>query len=462
MSELWEFNATQLTHLVSTKQASCLEIIEAFFSRISEVNGSLNAITVLLEESARKAAITADRSVAAGKLAPLTGVPISIKENQDVAGSATTLGLIPLKNAIAAADSVHISELRSAGAIPIARTNMPEFGMRWHTNNGVYGQTLNPRNVKLTPGGSSGGEAAAIASGMSPLGIGNDGAGSLRWPAQCCGISALKPSLGRVPIASNNELPMPTAFQLLGVHGPMARHVDDLELAFKHMCSGPTSDPWHIEVPYEGKTLEAPIHVGIVNNLPVSPGIALALQEATDMLNDAGYVTKNVSLPSLDRGSEIYTQVMSSFGRLTAEPERAPIGVISQEYDQFWAQFSEPWMEAGGQETHDPLMERAVIYREWFQMMLDTPLIVSPISLREPWEVGADLDGDWIRGWLNDIKTVVIVNLLGLPSLSLPVVDHEGLPQVIQIIGPKFREDLCITAAKEIESRAEYSRLANI
>ncbi|MEM7283905.1 MAG: amidase family protein [Pseudomonadota bacterium] len=461
MSELWEFNATQLTHLVSSKQVSCLEIVEAYFSRISEVNGSINAITVSLEESARETAIASDKFVAAGKLAPLTGVPISIKENQDVAGSATTLGLIPLKNAAAATDAVHIGELRSAGAIPIARTNMPEFGMRWHTSNGIYGPTLNPRNVELTPGGSSGGEAAAIASGMSPLGIGNDGAGSLRWPAQCCGISALKPSLGRIPIASNNEMPMPAAFQLLGVHGPMARHIDDLELAFRHMCSGSTSDPWHIEAPYEGKTLEAPIHIGIVNNLSASPGIAFALQKATDMLKDAGYVTKDVSLPSLDRGMEIYTQIMSSFGRLTAEPERAPVGVVSEEYDQFWAHFNEPWNEASGKKTHDPLMERAAIYHEWFEMMSETPLIVSPISIRQPWEVGADLDSTWIRGWLDDIKTVVIVNLLGLPAVSLPVIEHNGLPQVIQIIGPRFREDLCIAAAEKIERRAEYARLAN-
>ena len=184
MAELWQLGAKELVELIQGKRASSREVVEAHLERIAVLNPKLNAVTVTLSETALEAADQADKMIAKGEVSPLCGLPITVKENQDVTGSATTLGIAPLKNAIANADSPHIAELKSAGAIPIARTNMPEFGMRWHTTNGIYGPTLNPVDETLTPGGSSGGEAAAIASGMSPLGLGNDGAGSLRWPAR--------------------------------------------------------------------------------------------------------------------------------------------------------------------------------------------------------------------------------------------------------------------------------------
>ena len=327
--------------------------------------------------------------------------------------------------------------------------------MRWHTTNGIYGPTRNPRDKNLTPGGSSGGEAAAIASGMSPLGIGNDGAGSLRWPAQCCGITALKPSHGRVPVASSGpSSPIPFAFQLLGVHGPMARHVEDLELALMHMCSASSSDPWHLPATIHQQESVSPVSIGLVTGLEMDRDIEHALAKAADMLRDAGHRVEEVELPSQKRASEIYTQIMSRFGRLTSEPQRAPVGVISEEYDRFWAAFNGPWESAAGEETHDPMMERGMIYAEWARMMSQTPLILAPIATRSPWPVGSDLDSKWLEDWLVALRTVVVVNLLGLPSVAVPVTSESALPQVVQIIGPRFREDLCMAAAKEIESRA--------
>ncbi|MEM9623008.1 MAG: amidase family protein [Pseudomonadota bacterium] len=362
MTELWQLGAGQIIYAIQNRKASSREVVESHLERIGEINPALNAITVVLEETALDAADLADKNTAKGAPSPLCGIPITIKENQDVAGSATTLGLTPLKNAIATSDSPHIAALRQAGAIPIARTNMPEFGMRWHTTNGIYGPTLNPRDQNLTPGGSSGGEAAAIASGMSPLGIGNDGAGSLRWPAQCCGITALKPSHGRIPVASYEpNSPIPFAFQLLGVHGPMARHVEDLELALAHMCSTTSSDPWHLPAPVHQQGRKSDKTIGIVTNLEMDQGIEDALARAADMLRDAGYQVDEVELPSLQRASEIYTQIMDRYGRLTPEPQRAPVGVISAEYDQFWAAFNDPWKAAAGEATHDPMMERGMI-----------------------------------------------------------------------------------------------------
>lgn len=459
MSELWQLGAAELAGVIQRGEASSRQVVLSCLDRIDQMNPKLNALTVVLYDSALKRADEIDqmrhRDEAIG---PLGGVPITVKENQDLLGSATTLGLKPLKNALPETNSPHIAEILEAGAIPIGRTNMPEFGMRWHTTNGLIGATKNPWDPTLTPGGSSGGEAAAIACGMSPLGIGNDGAGSLRWPAQCCGISALKPSHGRVPVASGNQIaqPIPFAFQLLGVHGPMARKISDLRLCFQHMCANSSGDPWHTRAPFSGETLKQSMHVGIAREpggIAPHPDIASALETAARQLEDAGYVVEEVELPALQRASEIYTQIMSNYGRLTAEVQRAPVGLISEEYDQFWSAFIEPWEKAAGETTHDPMMERGVIAQEWSRMMEKTPLILAPIATQPAWKVGSDLNSAFLSEWLVALRSVVAINLLGLPSVAFPISSSTGLPQGVQIIGPRFREDLCLRAAEAVETR---------
>jgi amidase len=199
-SDLWRMGASDLAAVIRSKQASSRQVVEAHLERIAQVNSPLNAITVLLAERALGAADAADRALASGaEPGPLHGVPMTVKENIDLAGSATTMGVVVLRDSLPQGDAPHIAQLKAAGAIPMARTNTPDFGMRWHTDNALRGATRNPWAPERTPGGSSGGEAAALATGMTPLGMGNDYAGSLRWPSQCCGTAALKPTLGRIP-----------------------------------------------------------------------------------------------------------------------------------------------------------------------------------------------------------------------------------------------------------------------
>lgn len=203
MTELWAHTACELARLVRTREVSAREVVQAHLDRIGQVNPALNAVTVVLADSALRAADDTDTALRQAALrrdeppGPLCGVPMTVKENINVAGSATTLGIAALRDAVAQRDAPHIGQLRAAGAIPVGRGNMPEFGARWHTASALRGTTRNPWSARHTPGGSSGGDAAAVASGMVPLGMGNDGAGSLRWPAACCGVAALKPSLGR-------------------------------------------------------------------------------------------------------------------------------------------------------------------------------------------------------------------------------------------------------------------------
>jgi amidase len=450
MTELWATGARELARLVRAREVSAREVVRAHLDRIGQVNPALNAVTVVLAEDALRTADAADaalrRTEAPG---PLYGVPMTVKENIDVAGSASTLGIAALRDAVAGRDAPHIGELRAAGAIPLGRTNMPEFGMRWHTASALRGATRNPWSARHTPGGSSGGDAAAVASGMVPLGMGNDGAGSLRWPAACCGVAALKPSLGRVPQGGDKSGPF--AFQLLAVQGPIARQVADLRLAFAHMCGRPGGDPWYAPVPLEGPAIPAPLRVSVVADPGADPAVTAAVRRAAALLADAGYVVEDGQPPALERAGEIYHQIMSAWGR--AAEQQPPVEMVAPgEFARFWSLFEPAWTAAAGRAAFDPMMERAAIARAWHAWMERAPLILAPVCARQPFEVGTDLDPQWLAGWPAALRMSVAVNLLGLPSVTVPVGIDGGLPQAVQLIGPRFREDICLDAAAAIEA----------
>ena len=452
MAELWAHSACELARLVRAREVSTREVVQAHLDRIGRVNPALNAVTVVLAADALRAADDTDAALRRGEEpGPLCGVPMTVKENIDVAGSATTLGIAALRDAITQRDAPHIGELRAAGAIPVGRGNMPEFGMRWHTASALRGATRNPWSARHTPGGSSGGDAAAVASGMVPLGMGNDGAGSLRWPAACCGVAALKPSLGRVPL--DGDHPAPFAFQLLAVHGPIARHVADLRLAFTHMCGRPGGDPWYAPVPLEGPLVSRPVRVAVVTapGVPCDSAVAAAVRLAAALLADAGYGTEEGQPPALERASEIYYQIMTAWGRV-AERQPPVETVAPGEFARFWELFEPAWTAAAGGAAFDPMMERATIGHAWHAWMERAPLILAPVCARQAFETGADLDPGWLAGWPSALRMTVAVNLLGLPAVTVPVGCEEGLPQAVQIIGPRFREDLCLAAAAVIEA----------
>src|SRR3954469_1574894 len=188
--ELWRRGAVELAGMIAEGSVSAREVVDAHLERIEAVNPHLNAITVVLAEQARAAADAADR--AEGARGPLHGVPFTVKENIDLAGTPTTQGLVALAEAVSPVAAPQVERLRAAGAIPIGRTNLPDLGLRVHTDCSLRGLTRNPWHAGVTAGGSSGGEGAALASGMSPLGLGNDVGGSLRNPAHCCGIASIK------------------------------------------------------------------------------------------------------------------------------------------------------------------------------------------------------------------------------------------------------------------------------
>ncbi|MEP7107407.1 MAG: amidase family protein [Ferruginibacter sp.] len=311
-SELWRKSAGELGVLISQKKVSVKEITSAHIERIKAVNPRVNAVTELLEETALKNAEKSDQVISkSNRLTPLFGIPFSVKENIDLAGHATTEGVIFLKNNIVSADSPHVDLIRKSGAIPLARTNMPDFGLRYHTDNDLFGATINPWNALLTPGGSSGGDAVAVATGMVPIGLGNDYGGSIRWPAQCCGVSGLRPSRGRIPFytRSMSHGTIAPSLRMMAVQGVLARRITDLRTALEIMSASGYADPSWVPAPFDGKT-NRPFRVAVITNpggLGIDDSVIDGVKRAASILEKFGGIVEEIDSTSFCTFSSINT-----------------------------------------------------------------------------------------------------------------------------------------------------------
>ncbi|TMD03194.1 MAG: amidase [Chloroflexi bacterium] len=435
-TKLWSMGATQLAAAIRQKRVSSREVVKEYLARIEAVNPPLNAITRLLGEEALAAADSADKKVASGEATgPLHGVPITVKENIDVAGSPTSHGVTALADADPGLDAPQVANLREAGAIPMARTNLPDFALRWHTDNALHGATRNPWDATRTPGGSSGGEAVALATGMTPLGLGNDLGGSLRWPSQCNGTAALRPTLGRVPRATMIEpVDAPISIQLMNAEGPMARHVADLRLALEVMARPSWRDPWYAPVPIAGPPASRPIRVAMVVDPAgsgTSPQVADGVRKAGKQLAAAGYVVDEIEPPAIAEAAEVWANV------------------LIPEVRAMWPMMSS--IISDGANRFMGVVFDANPARKWAEFQLEHPLILAPVCTEPPFTVGTDLTPEGVAGIVRSMRMVVVVNLLGLPAAAVPVGVAEGLPQEVQVIGPRYREDLCLDAAEALE-----------
>ena len=284
-----------------------MELAEAHLAKIDRLNPKLNAFVQIDPERVRREAREAESAIAgAGDLGPLHGVPISVKSSIDVAGMRIESGTRLRAGTVAANDAPLVQRLRRAGAIILGVTNTPELLMAWETDNLLYGRSNSPWDFERTPGGSSGGEAAAIAAGMSAAGVGSDGGGSIRVPAHFCGICGLKPTPGRIP--STRHFPASGGpFALLGVVGPMARTVEDLKVLFEVMqgpddgdtCAAPVPVTW----PADHELAQRKIgYFEDDGRTPVAPEIRRAVRSAADALARAGFHVEPFS-PRGFRGS---------------------------------------------------------------------------------------------------------------------------------------------------------------
>jgi amidase len=458
MEELCTKGAGELARLIAAGEVASAEVVDAHLARIEEVNPDLNAVTVTLADEALAAAAAVDRAVAAGEpLGPLAGVPFSVKENIDVAGSATTWGVAALAEQIALTDAPMVARLREAGAIPLARTNLPDFAFRWDTASGRAGRTRNPWDLTRTPGGSSGGEAAALATGMTPLGLGNDLGGSLRVPSQMCGTAALRPSRGRVADGAVTEPSAPPiSIQMTNCQGPMARRVADLRLALE-IISAPdpdARDPRWVPAPLQGPPGDGPIRVAVVRDpagAGIDPHVRAGIDRAADWLADAGYEVVDAEPPQIAEAVAAWIDtIWADVGALW--PGMEPVAGPHQ------LEFVEACLAQGVFKPVDQAAQLEAwiaVYRlgaAWAQFARSHPIVLSPVCCERPWLVDDDVSR--IGEIAAAMRMVVPVNVLGLPSCAVPVGCDDGLPQGVQLIGSRFREDLLLDAAQAVEDHA--------
>jgi amidase len=453
-TELWCLSAAELAEAIRSRRVSSREVVEAHLRRIEAVNPLINAVTVVLGEQALQAAKAADGEAAdGGELPPFHGVPFTVKENIDLAATATTQGAKALADAYPSCDAPVVERLKAAGAIPIGRTNLPTYGVGWVCESELYGATVNPWDRSRTPGASSGGEAAALAAGMTPLGLGNDGFGSLRWPSQCCGVASLKPTLGRIPHATTvGMIDMPISGQLLEVEGPLARRVADLRAAYQ-VLAGPTwRDPWTVPAPLRGPEPPRPVRVALVVD-PAGQGIADQVRDgvwkAAAALSDAGYVVDELEPPSIEVAAKTALVMLTADLRvgwelLSSYPPKIK-GVLSAMIELAGC----PDQAAGVL----AYMTRQSLLRAWAEFQREHPLIVAPIFTGVPFAAGKGYTTADVAEILRGRPVTVALCALGLPAVSVPVGIGDGLPQAVQVIGPRYREDLCLDAAAAVEDR---------
>ena len=311
----WQQSACTLAADIGQGICTAEEVITSVLSRVDARNPEINAIVSRCDREALTAARAADKQIKRGEpVGPLHGVPITIKINVDVRGQATTNGMAVFRELYAPDHSPVVKHLLDAGAILIGRTNAPELSMRATTDNPLYGRTLNPWHTDASPGGSSGGGGAAAASGFGPIHHGNDIGGSLRFPSFACGVSTVKPTLGRVP-AYNPSMGGERGLlsQLMSVQGVMCREVRDVRLGLEVISGEDPRDPWWVPVPFVGPELPKPVKVALTreaHGYPMHPGISDGLDRAAGYLEDAGYAVEEVAVPPIDRPALFWFEVL--------------------------------------------------------------------------------------------------------------------------------------------------------
>ena len=325
------------------------------------------------------------------------------------------------------------------------------MGARLDTDNPLRGRTKNPWNQNLTPGGSSGGEAAALATGMTPFGLGNDIGGSLRNPAYCCGIAALKPSIGRVPFVNSID---PVDMGVSGAFltdGPMARSVNDLRVGLSILAGRHNDDPQSVDVPLEGVIPKSP-RVALVTEMvgyDIPRAIKAEIERAGAILSDRGWSVEAVEAPELDRVYEIWGKILMQGSSFEESKD-----VVKPETLAYLQRLTAVF-DIQSLTLDEAMIERRRLRRLWSAFLTEYTVAVGPTWATLPWPIDTDLDPDKGIGVLRDSWPFIAPgNVLGIPSVALPTGVSDGLPTGIQVYAELYREDLCLLAAEMIESES--------
>ena len=452
--------AHKLAAMLRAREVSSIEMVSAFIERIESVNHGLNAVVTLVEERAAREAEEADRRLASKSAPrPLEGLPISIKDSVMTEGVRSTDGMKIFEHHVPTADAPTVARLRAAGAIVIAKTNLPEMAMDYDCDNPVFGATNNPWNRDRVPGGSSGGEAAALATGMSPLGLGSDYGGSIRVPSHFCGTVGLKPTWGTIP--GTGHMPpgpagAPPPIAHMATIGPMARFVDDLTLSY-NIIKGPhhgaiytvpsaDAHPENVDV----KKVRCAIFTG-TNLTPVAKDIRAAIDRAGKELQKLGIPVDEVT-PPVAEGATLWPEYAMADGNQLGLEALGEHLHLSRE--RFRKQMI-PLPAKSAAEFFKIAMARDGWRVKLAEFMEQYPIIIGPAFCVTAFKHGAfevDIDGknyslyaaNWPALW---------VNCAGLPGAVVPAgKDHDGLPIGVQIVGRAFGEETVLAIAKAAEN----------
>ncbi|KJC40265.1 amidase [Bradyrhizobium sp. LTSP849] len=448
-------SATEIAGLIRHGLVSSTEVVKSSLDRLREVNRHINAVVRILDEDASRQAASADTAQRRGeKLPPLHGVPVTIKVNIDQEGLPTDNGIAAYRELIASEDNPVVRNFRDAGAIIVGRTNTPGYSMRWFTDNALHGLTLNPWNAGRTVGGSSGGAAASVAAGIVPIAHGNDIAGSVRYPAYCCGLVGLRPSYGRIPSFNATATGAASiSSALMAVQGPLTRTVADNRLAFAAMSREDVRDPRWVP-PYPPAPIRRPFRVARVTEgfgVPFHPAVQAALGDAGRALAAAGYEIEDIAPPSLLECAELWPQLAMPDVMTMLEPLVTKNG--DEGIKRALALWSAAFKKYDARDALAALGTRLGLLRRWRIFLADYPLVLLPISTQLPFPVGLDVKSEEATAAIIAAQApMMAISVLGLPGLAVPTGTHEGIPVGVQLVAAMGQEDLCFDAAETIEA----------
>ena len=449
MNEVIFASATRLRDRIRDREISSREVVNAYLERIEAVNPKLNAVVALRADEARREADAADRALARDEVAgPLHGLPMTIKDSFDTAGLVSTWGTPGRTGHVPREDATVVARLRAAGAILLGKTNTPEFTLSFHTQNPIYGATRNPYDLERSPGGSSGGAAAILAAGGSPLDVGTDTGGSIRMPAHFCGIAGLRPTSGRVPRTGHAIGPGGPVEALTQV-GPMARFVEDLKLALPILAGPDGRDPAIAPVPLgdpdavDLRGLRVAFHTDNGIQAP-TPEIAEAVCAAAKVLADAGANVEEARPPGIEESLALLGGLLrydgGAWGRLLLERagtalEETSIAFLTLPGEPSFAD------QAHLFEQWDRFRERMLRFVEQYDA------IVSPANA-----LPATRPGDEDTH-LAAFSYTMTHNLTGWPGAVVrAATSPEGLPIGVQLVAKPWREDVALAVAAHVEA----------
>ena len=449
MDELIFSSATSMARAIRDKKVSTVEVVDAHLKRIEEINPKLNCMAQLSEDTARSEARKADEAVARGDIkGPLHGVPMTTKDSIAIAGVISTAGTLGRKSFVAQEDSTAIARLRGAGAIMLGNTNVPELCLAGETDNLIYGRSSNPYDLSRTPGGSSGGEGAVIAAGGSAAGLGSDLGGSIRWPAHCCGLAGLQPTVGRVP-RTGHWPPLSGALDGLFEIGPLARYVEDLELVLGVISGVDGRDP-HIVPMQLGDSSKVDIkslRVAFFTDngiLAPSPDTAEVIKTAAKALSDAGATVEEARPEGIENTYDIFMRLVDADAGESIRHLLDEVGTTETHYllGGFISQ-SEPLssFEFGS------LLVRLDEHRSTMLRFMEThDVIICPSNANPAMRHGTS--HDTFSGFTYTSQ----FNLTGWPaSVVRGGTSSDDLPIGVQAAAAPWREDVALAVAKHLE-----------